>query len=146
MAYASTVHVQAYCPNRVLSATSLPSLDQAAMFIDQTAGVIDGVLVAVGYQLPIPAGATSALKALERVNALGGWAAVEAAAPVSNDVDRATKAFNDALGELDPAIKGRTIELAIPRNVGETYARGKTLEEAGLTDSDDAFFTRDMEF
>lgn len=146
MAYASTVHVNARCPNRAFTATSLPSDAQVAIFLNEGAGVLDGVLLSAGYQLPVPAGATPALAALERANAIYAWLEVEQAAPVSNDVDRAVKAWGKVLDELNPNTKGPTIELGIPRNAGESYARGKTLEEAGLSDSEDAFFTRDMEF
>lgn len=145
MAYATLAHLQAHCPARTFGASTLPSLDQAVILLEQTAGRIDGALVAAGYQLPVPAGATSALKALERVNAIGAWYEVEAGAPQSNDVDRAWKAWEAALNEIDPARRGPTIELDIPRNVGEAYARGKTLEEAGLASSGNTFFSPDME-
>lgn len=143
MGYATISHVQAFAPQRVFSATSVPNTSQVAQFLTERAGEIDALLLAIGYSLPVPAGATVALAALERANALGAWADVEAAAPISDDVERAQKAWDTAYARLDPEQKGPTVQLDLARDSTEAFARGKTIDEAGIASS--AVFSMDME-
>lgn len=143
MAYASITHVQGFCPNRPFTATSIPAATQVAGYLDQRAGELDALLLAVGYALPVPAGATIALAVLQRANALGAWADTEAAAQVSEDRDRAIKAWLTAYASLDPEQKGPTIQLDLPKDSTEAYARGASFEDAGVATS--PVFSLDME-
>lgn len=144
MAYASISHVLGLCPARApFSATSLPSATQVAQFLDERAGELDALMLAVGYALPVPAAATIALKVLERANALGAWADVEASAQVSEDRDRAEKAWGVAYARLDPEQKGPTIQLDIGKDSTEVFARGRTFAEACIATA--PVFSLDME-
>ena len=84
MAYATIIYVQQMNTARTLGTSSKPNASQAIDWLEQTAGVLDGILREKGYGLPIPTSATAALRTLEHYNALGAAAMVEQAAPTSD--------------------------------------------------------------
>jgi hypothetical protein len=141
MAYATLADVEALAPMRSFTASSMPTASAVGMFLIDTAAEIDLTLTAAGYQLPIPATATLAHAALRGINAIGAWARVEAAAPVSDDRDRAWKEWVRNIGRLDPGSKGPTLELDAPRQHDAHYAYSEDLADVVATQ----YFTPDME-
>src|SRR4051794_8470002 len=123
MAYATISHVKARNPQRVYTATSKPSVDDVTSFLEQTAGILDGILTGRGFQLPVPTAATSALALLEHYNALGAWAEVERAAPggKSPNADPADKLWADAQKMLRD---GLVEPVGLVRDVTRTSPRG----------------------
>lgn len=94
MGYATVADVQALNTARgTFTASSNPNLTQVSGFLDQTAAVLDGLLLAQGYQLPLPSdgSASSALALLTHYNALGAHALTERAAKSSPLVAEAEK-------------------------------------------------------
>lgn len=133
-AYATVADVQALA-GLAFGASTLPRTDQVGGFLTETAAVLDGILSAKGYSLPVATSATSALELLEHFNALGGQAKALAANPAApkDRRDAAETAWKDAQtmlrdGLIEPV--GLTKDTATARvRVGETAS---------------AFFTRDM--
>lgn len=134
MAYASLPDVSALAAKRVFGATSIPSASQVAEFLDYSAADIDSILSADGYALPVPTTASIALLALKRLNAIGAWVQVEHSAQVSEDVDRAQKAWDGARTEFK---SGGVSLYDLPRLGGENFARSQSAATP--------FFTRDMQ-
>lgn len=133
MAYASINDVLALAAKRTFTATSVPSASQVARFLDYASGDVDGMLSADGYELPVPATASIALLALNRMTAIAAWVQVEHSAQVSDDRDRAQKMWDDVRTEF----KAGGISLYdLPRLGGENYARSRSAATA--------FFTRNM--
>ena len=133
MGYATLADVQGLAPVRQFTTTSQPNASQVSRFIEDGAAQIDGVLLAIGYSLPIPADATQALAIARRGNTLYAWAQVEQAAPVSEDVDRANQSWTD----WQESLRLGHMELALNRG-NDTLAR-----VGGVAT---AWFTRDMDF
>lgn len=120
MAYATSPDVQALNTMRTFTQTSRPSLDDVARYITETAAVLDGILTARGYLLPVPTAATSALELLEHYNAIGAWALSENAAEASPHRDMAAKAWENAQkmlrdGLIEPPGLTKDIDRTRPR-------------------------------
>lgn len=141
-AYAALVDVRGRCPARSFTGSSRPTEDDVYRFLRDTALELDGILQGAGYQLPIPTTATMALGLLRSANAIGAWARVEHSAPVSDTRDQATKEWVRVMGQLDPKVKGPTLELAVPRQSIERYAGAAYVADVEAS----RFFTPDMEF
>lgn len=94
MAYATVSDVQARTRGRTISTTTKPTATDVIGYLEETAAVLDGLLLAQGYELPPTA--TQALRLLEHYNAIGAWAMTERAAQVSPDEDAAEKAWAEA--------------------------------------------------
>lgn len=96
MAYATVADVETYNAIRTFTPSSRPSLDDVERFLSETAAVLDGLLAARGYGLPVPTTATAALELLEHYNAVGAWALTEQAAPQSDMREAAERAWQNA--------------------------------------------------
>lgn len=132
--YATTADVQAYCPARNLSGGSQPNPSQVAQLIGDTAAIIDGALTSLGYDVPVDPAATTALGVLRVGNALGAWCAIERAAPMSDDADKACERW----AEWQTDLKAGAIEVpGLNRGAG-----GFARVWAGAPTP---MFTRDME-
>jgi hypothetical protein len=83
--YATPTQVYALNTGRNFTATSKPNIAQVQQFIDQTAGVIDGILAEKAYTLPLATSATAARVSIEFYNALGAACLVERSAPTSDE-------------------------------------------------------------
>ena len=107
MAYATIADVQQENQGRqTFTGSSSPNLTQVEDWLGQTGGEIDAILKQIGYDLPVPATATAALKFLENANALGAAYRVEKAAKTSDRVEEARLAWESAKqmlrdGEID---------------------------------------------
>lgn len=133
--YATVMDVQALTAPLTFTGSSLPSATQVVGFLDETGAVLDGILAARGYSVPVATTATSALKLLEHYNALGGQAKALAANPAApkDRRDAAEKAWADALKML----KDGLIEpVGLARDTSSSYVRVGT--------NATPFFTRDM--
>lgn len=136
--YASTTHVEALNQGRTAyTATSTPNATQVSEWLNQTAGVIDGLLRQRGYITPVsPTAATSALKTLESFNAAGAWYHVESSAKTRNkDQFEEAKAMWKSAQKM---LRDGLIELELPLDAEESMPRG------GFS-SATPYFTRDME-
>jgi hypothetical protein len=151
VAYATLIDVQHRAPARTFTASSKPNASAVFGFLEESQLILDGVLRAAGYELPIATTATSALRILRTVNAIGAWSMVEKHAPgpkpAGQQGEAAERDFISWLNKLDPRSKGPTIELDAAKSstAGGAYARAKTLEEAGIA-SRSNFFSVDQEF
>lgn len=136
MAYASLPDVNALAAKRSFGATSIPSASQVAAFLDNTCADLDSIIAADGYALPIPTAASIALVDLKRLNALGAYVQVEAAAQVSEpgELARAQKVWDAARTEFK---SGGVSLYDVPRLGGENFARSQSAATP--------FFTRDMQ-
>lgn len=136
MAYATISHVTARNPERTYGVNSKPTTTQVAEFLDETAGIIDSILLEVGYALPVlpPAsgGASSAWLVLQDANAVGGWYKAEWAAQASDKRSEAEDMWQTAQKML------RTVQLALGKDAAESLPRG------GSTECATPFFTRCM--
>lgn len=131
--YASLVHVKALNANRTYTPTSTPNLEAVEDFLSETSAVLDGILTARGYALPVSTTATGALELLEHYNAVGAWSMVEMAAPSSPHVDAAVRAWERAQKMLrDGLIEPPGLE----RDVATSRARAASVPTP--------FFYRDM--
>lgn len=130
MAYATLAHVQLRCPQRPIGTATHPSIDDVAIFLDDAAAELDGLLRGAGYQLPVPATATGALAWLRKANALGAAVAVEGAAPTGKP-DQGKQLQAEWL-RAQQQLVGGPIELDAPRNAAESYARGRSREDLGM--------------
>lgn len=111
-AYAELDDVREQNTARTISASSHPSSDQVLDWLGQTAGILDAILRRNGYELPVPASASSALRMLEHFNALGAAAMVEQAAPTSDRRKEAQALWEGAQRMLSDEL----IVLDIPRD------------------------------
>jgi hypothetical protein len=102
--YATISHVEALNALRTFTATSRPNASQVTGYLEETAGVLDGILAARGFQLPVPTTATSALRLLEHYNAIGAHAFAERAAESSPHKEAAEKLWADAQKMLKDGI------------------------------------------
>lgn len=135
MAYATVSHVQALAAPLVFTASSQPTTDQVAGFLTQTAAVLDGILTAKAYSLPIATTATAALEALELYNAQGAGALALRSNPNSpkDRRDAADKAWELA----QKMLKDGTVELpGLARDTGQSRVR--------IGSNPTAMFTRNM--
>lgn len=133
MPYATVVDVETFNALRTFSNTSRPSVDDVVRFLHETGAVLDGILSALGYTLPVPSSATGARELLEHYNAIGAWAYTEAAAPESDQRALAEQAWARAQkmlrdGLIEPPGLSKDTTTAAPR--------------MGFTPT--ALFTRDM--
>lgn len=135
MAYATVIHANARCPLRVFTATSRPTTEQAVQFLEDTAGVLDGVVAGLGYITPVPPSCTQAFAVLRRANAIGAWAEVEQAAP-SNKEDQAKLAMKQWADAVALLREGKVQLPDAPRDTQQSFAR------AGFAAT--AWFTRNM--
>jgi hypothetical protein len=133
MAYATIGDVNSLAPARSFTATSVPNASQVGQFLDYTAADLDSIMSADGYGLPVPTGASMALLALKRLNAIGAWVQVEKSAQVSEDVKDAITMWEAARKEF---ISGGVSLYDLPRLGGENFARSQSAATP--------FFTRDM--
>lgn len=120
MAYATVVDVKGLCPLRSFTASTVPNANEVVGYLTETAAVLDGILAARGYQLPVPIIATVALELLEHYNAIGGWYLVEHAAGSSATKDAAAKAWENAQkmlrdGLIEPVGLARDEQTTRPR-------------------------------
>jgi hypothetical protein len=134
-AYAEIADVQQQNVVRTLTATSRPNTGQVSDWLEQTAGVIDGLLRESGYTLPVPTTATQALKMLEHYNALGAAAMVEWGAPTS---DRRKEAM-DLWDNAQQMLREDLLNLDMPRDDVTHTVR------SNFSSSPTPFFTRDLE-
>jgi hypothetical protein len=133
MAYASTIDVAALAAKRAFTATSVPSASNVAQYLDFTTADLDSMIAADGYALPVPTTATMALLNLKRLCAIGAWVQVEHSAQVSDDRDRAQKAWDDSRKEFKA---GGVSMFDAPRLGGQNFARSQSAATP--------YFTRDM--
>jgi hypothetical protein len=139
MAYATHHHVEALNQGRPpYTATSTPNAGQVSNWLEQTAGVLDGLLRQRGYIVPVsPTAPSSALETLEGFNAAGAWYYVEASAKTRDELQfKAAKAMWE---EAQKMLRAGLIELELPLDAGEALPRG------GFGAASPAFFTREME-
>lgn len=134
MAYSTPSLVMAENTGRSIGTTTKPNIVQVTQWIDETAGVLDGILRAKGYSVPVSTTATSAYKLLEHYNTLGGAAFVEQSAQASDRKDEAMALWREAQKMLREGI----VELDAARDADASKPRAN----AEAT----AFFTRAMEF
>lgn len=137
MGYATVMHVKALCPQRRFTASSIPSEGDVIGFLDDAAAELDAILRSVGYQLPVPPTSTGALGVLRRANAAGAAHSVEVAAPTNKEgaEKRYAADWNALQAQLDPNRRGPTIELDLPRNRADSYARAQTMADLGRSAS-----------
>lgn len=102
------------------SPTSSPTADQVAQYLEDTAAVLDGLLLGRGYALPIPAEATSALRWLRQANAAGAHARIENAASEQDSLDESAEAAWKSACDM---LRKGEIELDVPRDVTTTHSR-----------------------
>lgn len=106
MAYASPIHVAAYNAARATyNQQTKPTVDQVGIFLDECAAEIDVVLRTQGYALPVPTTATSALKFLEGVNAVGAAWKVEVSAPTSDNPELYEQMYRSAMKMLTKGVE-----------------------------------------
>jgi phage gp36-like protein len=96
LAYATVADVAALAALRTFTASTRPNTTEVTGFLEDAQGVLDSILAARGYQLPVPITATNALDLLEHYTAVGAWAMVEAAAPTSDAREIAERAWMNA--------------------------------------------------
>lgn len=91
--YATVLDVKALNPARTFTASTRPNDTQVVGYLTEAAAVLDGILAARGFALPVPIVATSALELLEHYCAIGAWYMVENAADSSPHRDAAERAW-----------------------------------------------------
>lgn len=96
MAYASVGDVETFNAIRTFTGSSRPSITDVNGFLSETGAVLDGILAARGYALPVPVTATAALELLAHYNGIGAWFYSESAAPDSDMRETAEKAWANA--------------------------------------------------
>jgi hypothetical protein len=136
MAYATVAHVREQNFGREITGNTEPSATQVVDYLEHRAGILDSILGANGYEVPIPTGATSAFLTIQRFNALGAAYDVEMAARTSDRRDETKAMWESALKMLQDGV----IELDAPRDT-ET-----SLPRSSFDGSATPFFTRDQEF
>jgi len=124
MSYADLSDVEARNTLRLkrggFSATTSPTDTQAGEYLEDTAAVLDGLLLGRGYVLPIPAEATSALRWLRQANAAGAHARIENAASEQDSLDESAEAAWKSACDM---LRKGEIELDVPRDVTTTHSR-----------------------
>jgi hypothetical protein len=133
MAYATVSNVEALDAARTFTPANEVTDTDVVGFLTETAAVLDGILTARGYTLPVPTAATSALELLEGYNAIGAWAFVEQAATISPHRDAAAQAWANAQRMLRDGL----IE---PAGLTKDTASSSARAPAAAT----AFFSREM--
>lgn len=124
--YASTIHVEALNQGRppFVAGTSVQgqaTKEQVTGWLEETAGILDGLLRQKGYVTPVPtAAATSALRTLENFNAVGAWYHVENSAKQANRLKEAKEMWEWARKMLSDGL----LELDLPIDAEETRPRG----------------------
>lgn len=132
--YASPTQVYALNTGRTFTASSKPNVAQVQQFIDQTAGVIDGILSEKSYVTPMVS--TSALVTISYYNALGAACLVERAAPTS---DERRKEACEMWSEAQSMLRSGSVQF--PDAAVNTSS---DMPRSNLPAT--AMFTRDMEF
>jgi glutathione S-transferase len=138
--YASTTHVEALNQGRPAFATGTSlqgqaTKEQVTTWLEETAGILDGLLRQKGYVTPAPTtAATSALKTLENFNAIGAWYHVEHSAKQANRLKEAEEMWKWARKMLSDGL----IDLDLPFDLDETQPRG------GFSSAATPLFTREM--
>jgi hypothetical protein len=127
MPYATVGDVRSLNSARTFTATSRPDIADVVNYLTQTAAVIDGILSARNYALPVPITATTALELLANFNAVGAWFYVEQAAESSPHRDAAERAWNNAQkmlrdGLIEPVGLARDITTGRARAAGVATA------------------------
>lgn len=135
MGYATVADVEQLNTARTFTGSSKPSTTQVVDWLEQTAGVLDGILKEKGYSLPIATTATGALKTLEHYNAIGAAAFVEQGAPTA---DRRKEAM-DLWLNAQKMLKDGAIEL------GASQDEALSSPRSSFPCSPTPFFSRDME-
>lgn len=120
MAYATVSDVTALNAARTFTGSSVPNTNQVAGYLTETAAVLDSILGARGFTLPVPITATSALELLEHYNAIGAHSFAENAAPSSPHADAAAKAWERAQKML---ADGLIEPPGLTRDIASTRAR-----------------------
>jgi hypothetical protein len=135
LAYATVSDVRSLNPARTFTGSSRPSASDVIGYLTETAAVLDGILSARNYVLPVPIVATNALELLEGYNAIGAWYLSETAADSSPHREAAERAWNLAQkmlrdGLIEPVgltrdiTTGRARAASVPTPV---FFRGMTL-------------------
>jgi hypothetical protein len=139
MGYATVSHVEDR--NRGRTGTSAwPAASAIVNYLEETAGVLDGLLAGRGYSIPIATdAATSARRTLEGFNSAGAWYMVELSSKSRDKVqfEAAKQMWESAQKMLTDGI----IELDLPLDAAESLPRGGF---GGNSSSATPFFTRDM--
>ncbi|MGH2954881.1 MAG: hypothetical protein ACRD2Z_09745 [Thermoanaerobaculia bacterium] len=124
MAFATVADVHQLNTGRATyTASSKPTASQVIDWLEQTGAAIEGILRQRGYSVPVPTTATSALKYLEKCNALGAAALVEQGAQASDRRDQAVALWR----ECYKALSDGTIDLDAPSD-----ANGGAVEFAAV--------------
>jgi hypothetical protein len=136
-AYAAIADVQRRNFGRTISATAADgTTEDVIQYLEETAGVIDGILRSQGYSVPVsPTTASAAYKTLQGINAIGAWALWESAARTSDRREEAVRMWEQA---QDMLRKGE-VELDIPIDVSEAAPR------SGFEGVATPWFTRDVQ-
>lgn len=111
------------------------TLTDVERFIDETAAVIDSILIERSYVTPVPTTATVAYGLLSHYNALGAACLVEKAAPTSDRREQACEAWKNA---QDMLRKGEVQLLDVEVSTTNDMPSGIFAATA--------MFTRDQEF
>lgn len=121
-AYAAVTDVQRRNFGRTISATALDgTTEDVIQYLEETAGIINGILRSQGYSVPVsPTTASAAYKTLQGINAIGAWALWESAARTSDRREEAARMWEKA---QDMLRKGE-VELDIPIDLSEAAPRG----------------------
>lgn len=140
MAYATTSDVEALNLGRgpFPATPAVGKIDQADVgrWLEETAGVLDGLLREKGYITPVPTSApSSVLATLEGFNALGAAFYVERASKTSDRLKEAQSLWESAQKMLIDGL----IELDLPVDENQLRPRG------GFASAPTPFFTRDMQ-
>jgi hypothetical protein len=120
MSYCSVQDVAALNVARTLGQGNNPTTAQVQIYINMVAGEIDAILTNKGYTVPVSPLYPEAVNFLNGINAKGAWALMEAASPTSTNLDRAEKAYAEALKMLNDA---QTI-MDVPKDVARAEPRG----------------------
>lgn len=121
-----------------------PTASDVATMIDMVGGEIDQILVAKGYQVPVvTASSPEAAAYLRSINAKGAWAMWEASSPNSPNVDRATRAWDEARQAL---IAAREV-MDVPKDMTRAGPRGPGVTSPPVIACEDRpFFRRNQCF
>lgn len=155
MPYATPSDVASLNKSLIFGVGRNPTASDIAGYINMVAGEIDSILVSKGYDVPVNVASWPEAGALlNSVNARGGLAMFEEAAPVAPNVDRSKKAYDAALKMLADAqfVFDADLEEARsePRGPYVTYQpSGRTfdpLDHCREQDRSLPFFSRSMRF
>ena len=95
--YISITDVEGHLPARApFTGSTRPNATSVLQAIDEVEGDIDSILVISGYPLPIPAGATGALRQIRTAAVRGAAAMVERIAPTSQDREPSMRLWTEA--------------------------------------------------